>query len=89
VQRAGAFTGVWTAGETAAFAIGPAMVLLLLAVTGYVSTTAGRIVVQPSLAITGVTVAFSVLPVVLVAFSLPLVLRYPLREPTLREATLH
>jgi GPH family glycoside/pentoside/hexuronide:cation symporter len=79
-QRAGSFTGVWTAGETAAFAIGPALVLLLLAVTGYVSTTAGQIVDQPALAITGVQLAFSVLPVVLVASSLPLIWRYPLRS---------
>lgn len=79
-QRAGAFTGVWTAGETAAFAIGPALVLLLLAVTGYISTTAGETVAQPPLAITGVTLAFSLLPVVLVASSLPLIWRYPLRE---------
>ena len=79
-QRAGAFTGVWTAGETAAFAIGPALVLLLLAVTGYISTTAGQTVTQPDSAITGVALAFSVLPVVLVALSLPFVLRYPLRD---------
>lgn len=79
-QRAGAFTGVWTAGETAAFAIGPALVLLLLAVTGYISTTAGQTVTQPDSAILGVSLAFSVLPVVLVALSLPLIWRYPLRE---------
>jgi Na+/melibiose symporter-like transporter len=79
-QRAGSFTGVWTAGETAAFAIGPAIVLLLLAVTGYISTTAGQVVEQPALAITGVQLAFSVLPVVLVALSLPLIWRYPLKS---------
>jgi len=79
-QRAGSFTGVWTAGETAAFAIGPALVLLLLAVTGYISTTAGQVVEQPALAITGVQLAFSVLPVVLVALSLPLIWRYPLKS---------
>ena len=82
-QRAGSFTGVWTAGETAAFAIGPALVLLMLAVTGYISTTAGQTVTQPDSAIVGVHLAFSVLPVVLVALSLPLILRYPLREETL------
>ena len=79
-QRAGSFTGVWTAGETAAFAIGPALVLLLLAVTGYVSSTAGQTIDQPASAITGVTLAFSVLPVVLVALSLPLIWRYPLKS---------
>ena len=79
-QRAGSFTGVWTAGETAAFAIGPAIVLLVLAVTGYISTTAGQVVDQPASAITGVTIAFSVLPVLLVALSLPFIWRYPLRS---------
>jgi GPH family glycoside/pentoside/hexuronide:cation symporter len=76
VQRAGSFTGVWTAGETAAFAIGPALVLLLLAATGYVSSTGGQSVIQPDSAVTGVTLAFSMLPAVLVALSLPLILRY-------------
>ena len=79
-QQAGAFTGVWTAGETGAFAVGPALVLLLLAVTGFTSTTAGRVVVQPDSAIVGIAFAFSVLPVVLVALSLPFVWRYPLRD---------
>jgi Na+/melibiose symporter-like transporter len=76
VQRAGSFTGVWTAGETAAFAIGPALVLLMLAATGFVSSTGGISVVQPDSAVTGVTLAFSLLPAILVALSLPLVLRY-------------
>ncbi|MFM9050246.1 MAG: MFS transporter [Actinomycetota bacterium] len=86
-QRAGAFTGVWTAGETAAFAVGPALVLLLLAATGYISTTSGETVAQPDLAILGVHLAFSVLPAVLVALSIPLVLRYPLREETLAQTS--
>lgn len=76
VQRAGSFTGVWTAGETAAFAIGPALVLLLLAATGYVSSTGDQSVIQPDSAVTGVTLAFSMLPAVLVAISLPFILRY-------------
>lgn len=76
VQRAGSFTGVWTAGEIAGFAIGPALVLMLLALSGFISSTAGQAVVQPASAVTGVTVAFSLLPATLVALSLPLVLRY-------------
>ncbi|TEX51845.1 MAG: hypothetical protein B7C55_03440 [Actinomycetales bacterium mxb001] len=86
-QRAGAFTGVWTAGETASFAIGPALVLLLLQATGYISATAGASVAQPDSAILGVHLAFSVLPAVLVALSIPLALRYPLREETLTQAS--
>lgn len=80
VQRAGSLTGVWTAGETAAFAIGPALVLLLLAATGYISTTADQVVVQPDSAVTGVTLSFAVLPAVLAALSVPFMLRYPQRS---------
>ena len=81
-QRAGALTGVWTAGETLAFAVGPALVLLLLAVTGYTSTVGTEQMTQSASAVTGVRIAFSVLPALLVALSIPLMLRYPLREHT-------
>jgi Na+/melibiose symporter-like transporter len=76
-QRAGSFTGVWTAGETIGFAVGPALVLLMLAVTGFVSSSGGT-AVQPASAETGVLLAFSVLPAALVAASLPLILRFRL-----------
>lgn len=79
-QRAGSFTGIWTAGETAAFAIGPALVLMVLALTGYLSAMAGQSVVQPDSAIAGVQFGFSILPALLVALSLPLILRFPLAD---------
>lgn len=79
-QRAGAFTGVWTAGETAAFALGPALVLGLLALTGFVSST-DNTAVQPGSAVAGVLVSISVLPAVLVALSLPLVWKWQLPDP--------
>ena len=37
---AGAFSGVWTAGETIGFALGATALTIILAVTGYVSSTA-------------------------------------------------
>ena len=40
--RAGAFSGVWTAGETIGFALGATTLTVILAVTGYVSSTAGE-----------------------------------------------
>ncbi len=76
-QRAGAFTGVWTAGETVGFAVGPALVLTMLALTGFVSSSEGA-VPQPDSAQTGVLLAFTVLPAVLVALSLPLIRRFQL-----------
>jgi len=85
-QRAGALTGLWTAGETFAFALGPALVLLILAFSGYISSVADDVAVQPASAITGVHVAFAVLPALLVASSIPVVLRYPLRDHRSRES---
>ncbi|MFM9134975.1 MAG: MFS transporter [bacterium] len=79
-QRAGAFTGVWTAGETAAFAIGPALVLGLLALTGFVSSTDNS-AVQPDSAVAGVLASISILPAALVALSLPLIAKWRLRDP--------
>ncbi len=83
-QRAGALTGVWTAGETFAFALGPALVLVVLAATGYISTMAGEIATQPESALLGVRFAFSVMPALIVALTIPIMLRYPLREPRTR-----
>ncbi len=82
-QSAGAFTGVWTAGETAAFALGPALVLGLLEVTGFVSSTDNS-ALQPASAVTGVLMSISVLPALLVAVSLPLIWRWSL--PSLRDS---
>ncbi len=77
-QRAGLFTGLWTAGETTGFALGPAIVAAVLAVTGFVSSTSEQDVTQPASALTGIVLAFSVLPAALAVLSLPLVLRYDL-----------
>lgn len=77
-QRAGVFTGIWTAGETTGFALGPAIVAMVLAVTGFVSTTEGETAVQPESALTGIALAFSLLPAVLAIASIPFVLRYRL-----------
>jgi hypothetical protein len=70
------FTGLWTAGETLSFALGPGLVLAVLAISGFVSSRADEQVTQPDEAITGIVVAFAAFPAVLVALSLPLVLRY-------------
>jgi Na+/melibiose symporter-like transporter len=89
-QRAGAFTGVWTAGETIGFAVGPALVLAMLAVTGFVSSSDGP-VPQPESAQLGVLLAFTVLPAALVAVSLPLIRRFHLEPVTavLTEGIVH
>lgn len=77
-DRAGVLAGVWTAGETSGLALGPTLVLGVLAVTGFVSSTGDRVVTQPGSALTGVAVAFSLLPALLAAASLLPLSRYRL-----------
>ena len=78
--RAGSFSGVWTAGETVGFALGATTLAIILAVTGYVSSTGTQVVEQPDAAITGIVVSFSLAPAVLIALSLVTLARYPLRR---------
>ncbi|MET0812857.1 MAG: MFS transporter [Microbacterium sp.] len=78
--RAGAFGGVWTAGETTGFALGATALSIVLAATGYVASTADQSVSQPAAAITGIVVSFSVVPAALIAVSLLTLARYRLRK---------
>ena len=48
-NRAGVYTGVWTAGETLGLALGPGVFALVLALGGYRSSTDGD-VAQPDCA---------------------------------------
>ncbi|MFB7891651.1 MFS transporter [Microbacterium sp. NPDC056044] len=78
--RAGSFSGVWTAGETVGFALGATTLAVILAVTGYISSTGTQVVEQPDAAITGIVVSFSLAPAVLIGLSLLTLARYPLRR---------
>jgi len=78
--QAGSFSGVWTAGETIGFALGATALTIILAVTGYVSSTATESVTQPPAAIAGIVISFSLVPAVLVGLSLLTLARYPLRR---------
>ena len=82
-QRAGVFTGIWAAAETVALALGPAIVGLILAVTGFISSEAGQTVAQPSSALTGIVVAFGVFPAIVLLLSLPTLFKYDLTEAKL------
>jgi Na+/melibiose symporter-like transporter len=79
-RRSGVFTGLWTAGETAGFALGPALVLAVLSFGGFVSSQADQQVDQPDSAVTAVLVAFTLVPAALLLISLPLVRAYRLPE---------
>ena len=78
--RAGAFSGVWTAGETIGFALGATTLTVILAVTGYISSTAFESVTQPDAAISGIVIGFSVVPAILIGLSLLTLGRYRLRR---------
>ena len=68
-NRAGVYTGVWTAGETLGLALGPAVFAVVLALGGYLSSD-GREITQPDSALTAIALGFSVLPAALVLVSL-------------------
>lgn len=85
VRRSGLLTGLWTAGETGAFALGPAMVGVVLAVTGFVSRESGKVAAQPSSATSGILLTFSLLPAVVMLFSLLVFRRYDLSVERLAE----
>jgi glycoside/pentoside/hexuronide:cation symporter, GPH family len=85
IGRAGVFTGLWTAGETAGLALGPGLLGLILAVTGFVSSQGGRVVAEPASAHIGVLVSFSLVPALLVATSLYWARKYDLTAARLEE----
>lgn len=75
-RRAATFTGLWTAVETLALALGPALFALVLAATGFRSSEGDRRVAQPSAALTGIAVGMSLLPAALSLAALLLLRRY-------------
>ena len=79
-SAAGTFGGVWTAGETTGMALGATALTVALAATGYVDSVAGETVAQPSAAIAGIVVSFSIVPAALIVASLWAFSRYPLRK---------
>ena len=78
--RAGSFGGVWTAGETTGMALGGAVLTIVLALGGYVATTAGHSVGQSPSAVVAIVLGFSVVPAAFVAASLVTLRRYRLRR---------
>lgn len=85
-NRAGVYTGVWTAAETFGMALGPFAYAAVLALGGYVSSTDGS-VTQPESALRAIELGFSALPAVLVAVSLVFLVRYRLDARAVEEAT--
>lgn len=84
-DEAGGFAGTWTAGETAGMAFGSTVLTIVLAVTGYIESTAGETAVQPDTALTGIAIAFSIVPAVLAALSFIPLSRYRVARSDIEE----
>jgi Na+/melibiose symporter-like transporter len=87
--RAGTFSGVWTAGETAGLAFGGTILSIVLTVTGFIPTVAEQTVTQPASAIVGIVLAFSAIPAALMFLSLISLARYPLRKADIDRLVRH
>ncbi|WP_329522235.1 MFS transporter [Spirillospora sp. NBC_01491] len=74
--QSGAFTGLWTAAETGALALGPGAFALILAVTSFKSAGFDAPADQSGSALTGLTAGFTLLPALLLALSVPMLLAY-------------
>ena len=77
-QRAGVFTGLWTAAETVFFALGALVLSWLLGVAGFVESDPSAPVAQPDSAITAALYGATLLPALVVVASIVLTARYPL-----------
>ncbi|WP_234353926.1 MFS transporter [Gordonia iterans] len=79
-DQGGALAGLWTAAETFGLAIGPGLYLLVLAASGFVSSTGTETADQPQSAVVGITAGFALLPALLIAVSLAVLTRYDKQE---------
>lgn len=79
-DRGGIISGIWTAGETAGMALGPSAALLVLGVTGFISSTGALPAAQPASALAGVIIIISALPAALALAALVPIRRYTLTE---------
>lgn len=76
--EAGTFGGMWTAGETTGMALGTTALTIVLAASGFVSST--HDVAQSAGAVAGIVLAFTIVPAAFIAGSLIVFARYRLRK---------
>ncbi|WP_280869238.1 MFS transporter [Streptomyces sp. MJP52] len=69
---------MWTATEATGTAVGPYLYSAVLALGGFVSSTAGESVDQPGSALTALLLGFTVVPAALMAAALGFQRRYTL-----------
>ncbi|MGW1725857.1 MFS transporter [Streptomyces sp. NPDC002306] len=81
-RRAATFTGLWTAAETLALALGSGVFAAVLALTGFRSSDASEEVAQPAAALSGINAGMSLLPALLALASCVLLNTYERRSTT-------
>ncbi|MCP3784824.1 MFS transporter [Micromonospora sp. A3M-1-15] len=77
-DRAGTYTGVWTATEATGAALGPYAYALCLAAGGFVASTAGQAVTQSAGALAAIRYGFGLLPAAVMVVAVLLQRRYTL-----------
>lgn len=77
-DRGGIISGLWTAGETSGMALGPTAALVVLGLTGFVSSTGTGPAAQPESALSGVILIISALPATFAMLGLIPLRRYSL-----------
>lgn len=77
-SKAGSYTGVWTATEATGTAFGPYIYALVLALGGFVASTADNPVTQTSSAQAALLIGFTVVPAVLMGIAILFQRRYRL-----------
>src|SRR6202044_3853669 len=82
--QAGALSGLWIAGETLGFALGPAILAVVLSIGSFHSTVDAHRVPQTAAALQAVRYGFTLLPAALLLSTLPFLRAY--RVPIRRTA---
>ncbi len=88
LQREGTFSGLYAIVEKGAYAVGPAIIGVYLALVHYTPTTHGRIIQQPIGAVHALYAGATVIPAGLLVISLLLVCAYNLSESDLARGRL-
>ncbi|WFE40330.1 MFS transporter [Micromonospora sp. WMMD998] len=79
-ERAGTYTGVWTATEATGAALGPYAYALCLAAGGFVASTAGQSVTQSAQALAALRYGFGLLPAAVMVVAVLVQRRYTLDD---------
>ncbi len=80
LRREGVFSSLYAIVEKVGYAVGPGLVGIYLAASGYISTTRGKLVTQPPGAVQALYMTNTVIPVALLLGSIALIFFYNLDQ---------